>query len=104
MTRKNNYQQRVYAVVKKVPAGLVATYGQVARLAGRCTARMAGYAMAACPEDQGIPWHRVLNARGEISLRASGEPSLEQRLLLESEGVLFDRRDRVDLKRFGWRP
>jgi methylated-DNA-protein-cysteine methyltransferase-like protein len=84
----------------------VVTYGQVAAevgLPGR--ARQVGYAMAACPDDEDIPWHRVINARGEISRRAGGRAFERiQRVLLEAEGVAFDERDRVDLERFGWSP
>ena len=97
---------RYYDVVRRVPRGRVATYGQVASEAGLPgRARQVGYAMAACPDDDRIPWHRVINARGEISRRAGGR-SFEriQRVLLEAEGVVFDARDRVDLDRFGWDP
>jgi methylated-DNA-protein-cysteine methyltransferase related protein len=97
---------RYYDVVRRIPRGRVATYGQVAAEAGSPGhARQAGYAMAACPQDADVPWHRVINARGEISRRA-GERAFEriQRALLEAEGVRFDRRDRVDLDRFGWNP
>jgi alkylated DNA nucleotide flippase Atl1 len=95
---------RVYAVVRRIPRGRVATYGQVARLAGGCTARQAGYAMAALPEGSGVPWHRVVNAKGEISVRSRDQDgALVQRVLLEREGVRFDRRGRLDLSRVGWR-
>jgi methylated-DNA-protein-cysteine methyltransferase-like protein len=96
--------ERIYAVVRRIPRGKVATYGQVARLAGRCTPRQAGYAMAALPSASGVPWHRVVNARGEISARSRDrDGELIQRVLLEKEGVRFDRRGRLDLARFGWR-
>ncbi|MFH2007109.1 MAG: MGMT family protein [bacterium] len=98
-----SYRERVWEVVRAIPPGQVATYGQLARLAGRCTARMAGYALAAVPDGSGIPWHRVVNAQGRISVRSSGEPSVRQRLLLEAEGVVFDPGGRIDLRRFGWR-
>lgn len=98
----------IYAVVKKIPRGKVATYGQLAALAGMPRrARQAGYALAVTPENVKIPWHRVINAQGRISLRRrhwdSGSDDL-QRILLEAEGVIFDRGGRVDLKRFRWRP
>lgn len=97
---------RYYDVVRRVPPGRVVTYGQVAAEAGLPgRARQVGYAMAACPDEGGIPWHRVINARGEISRRAGGRTFERiQRALLESEGVVFDARDRVDLDRFGWSP
>ena len=87
----------------RIPRGRVATYGQVAEVArlGRA-ARQVGYALHALPEGSDVPWHRVVNARGEISLRASGW-EVPQRALLEREGVRFDARGRIDLARFGWR-
>ncbi len=95
--------ERIYAVVRRVPRGRVATYGQVALLAGLANgARQAGYALHALPPHSAVPWHRVLGASGRISLR---EPAgrVTQQLLLEGEGVRFDAAGRVDLRRFGWR-
>jgi methylated-DNA-protein-cysteine methyltransferase-like protein len=99
---------RVWAAVKRIPRGKVATYGQIAALIGMPRhARQAGYALAATPENMKIPWHRVLNAQGRISLRLkhwdSGSDDL-QRILLEAEGIIFDEDKRVDLKRFRWLP
>ena len=98
----------VWAAVKRIPRGSVATYGQIAALAGIPRhARQAGYAIAATPESLKIPWHRVINAQGRISLRLkhweSGSDDL-QRILLEAEGVIFDGSGRVDLKIFRWQP
>ena len=100
--------QRFYAVVKKIPRGRVATYGQIAALAGMPRhARQAGQALAATPEGMNIPWHRVINAQGRVSLRLrnwhSGSDDF-QRILLEAEGVEFDAGARVNLKRFQWQP
>lgn len=100
--------ERVWAVVKRIPRGKVATYGQIAALAGMPRhARQAGYALAATPANKKIPWHRVINAQGKISLRLkhwdSGSDDL-QRILLEAEGVQFDSDGKVDLKRFRWQP
>lgn len=94
--------QRIYAVVRHIPPGQVATYGQVAKIVGGCTARGVGYAMAALPCDTDVPWHRVINGQGRISLRTSGDGSIEQRQLLEAEGVHFDRQGRVDFNEAGW--
>jgi methylated-DNA-protein-cysteine methyltransferase-like protein len=93
---------RIYAAVRKVPRGRVATYGQIATLAGLPGhARQVGYALHAL-KDGRVPWHRVVNAQGCISARAD-EPggSLLQRMRLEQEGVEFDARGRIDLRRFG---
>lgn len=97
--------KRIYAVVRRIPPGRVATYGQVAALAGLAgRARQVGYALHALPEETPLPWHRVINARGEVSPRA--EPGREgfQRFLLEEEGIELDLAGRVDLERFGWPP
>ena len=98
----------VWAAVMRIPRGRVATYGQIAALAGMPRhARQAGYALAATPANKKIPWHRVINAQGKISLRLKhwegGSDDL-QRILLEAEGVLFDSTGKVDLKRFRWQP
>ncbi|MCG6909705.1 MAG: MGMT family protein [Deltaproteobacteria bacterium] len=94
--------ERVYELVGLIPAGQVATYGQIAGYIDRCTPRMVGFAMAATPEGRDIPWHRVINSRGMISIRANGERDMMQRLLLEAEGVHFDEQGRVDLDKAGW--
>lgn len=93
----------IYATVRRIPRGRVASYGQVARVAGLTNAaRQVGYALHALPSGSTVPWHRVLNAEGAISLR--NEHALTQRMLLTREGVRFDSRGRVDLERQGWRP
>jgi len=95
---------RIYAVVRRVPKGRVATYGQIAELAGLPRqARQVGYALAAL-RDRRVPWHRVINARGEISARAERGPEQLQRLLLEREGVAFDPKGRIALARHLWQP
>ena len=95
---------RIYAVVRRIPKGRVATYGQVAELAGiPGRARQVGYALHALPGTTAVPWHRVLNARGALSLRRSAG-QIAQRMLLEREGVRFDAGGRVALERVRWRP
>lgn len=102
------FNAQVWAMVRKVPAGKVATYGQIAGLLAvpegmnprdyqAFSPRWVGGAMAACPE--GVPWQRIINSQGKISPRPGAE---EQRRLLEEEGVEFNARDRVDLKRYQW--
>ncbi|MFQ5995739.1 MAG: MGMT family protein [Acidiferrobacterales bacterium] len=93
---------RIYAVVRRIPPGKVATYGQVAAIAGSCTPRTVGYAMAAVPIGTDIPWHRVINHEGRVSKRRGGG-ELRQRKMLEAEGVWFDAQGRVDFERVGWR-
>jgi methylated-DNA-protein-cysteine methyltransferase-like protein len=91
-------------VVRRIPPGRVATYGQVAALAGLPRqARLVGYALHAVADGSDVPWHRVINAQGRISLRAEGPGgSVLQRLRLEQEGVRFDARGRVALEEYGW--
>ena len=93
---------QIYNMVHQIPPGKVATYGQIAKIVDRCTARMVGYAMAALPTGTDVPWQRVINHRGEISQRTHGDGSLRQRKLLEAEGIQFDKRGRVDLKKGRW--
>lgn len=95
----------IYAVVRKIPRGKVATYGQVARLAGLPRrARLVGYALSALGEDRSVPWHRVVNAQGRVSRRSEPMFEQQQRGLLEREGVEFSRSGRVMLARFQWTP
>ena len=96
---------RIYAVVRRIPRGRVATYGQVAALAGLGGhARQVGYALHALATERAVPWHRVVNARGQISPRAEPGGDQIQRQLLEREGVNFDTADRLKLGRYCWRP
>ena len=104
--RPNGVHEAFHRIVRCIPEGRVATYGQIAALAERPrNARQVGYALARLKDDR-VPWHRVVNARGEVSERGVDllESVDQQRFLLEEEGVLFDRRGRIDLDRFGWTP
>lgn len=97
--------QRIYRVVRRIPKGRVATYGQVASLAGLAGhARQVGYALHALPQGSIVPWHRVVNAAGRISTRATPGGELVQRILLEREGIPLDARGAVPLDRHLWRP
>ena len=105
MTGTDSRWERFYEVIREIPHGRVLTYGEVAARAGLPGyARQVGYALHALPEHSPVPWHRVVNARGEISLRG-GQPgtTLPQRFRLEAEGVQFDGGGRISLKLFGWR-
>jgi len=102
--RVNANYARIYRAVKRIPRGRVATYGQIADLAGlEGHARQVGYALHALPDSVKVPWHRVINARGEVSPRTTNDSHELQRLLLEGEGVRFDAKGRVDLKKYQWR-
>ena len=98
---RESFYRRVYALVSQVPEGRVVTYGQVAAALGdRRQARTVGWAMRVCPAH--VPWHRVVNAKGRISIRPLHRGFNPQRALLEDEGVVFDDNDCIDLDRFGW--
>lgn len=93
--------EQIYEMVCTVPEGKVATYGQIARMIGRPRlARQVGYALAALPDDHDVPWHRIVNAKGEISLRAKFGYEDYQRILLEDEGIELTRLGKIDLARF----
>jgi methylated-DNA-protein-cysteine methyltransferase-like protein len=95
---------RIYAVVRRIPRGRVATYGQVARLAGLSNAaRQVGYALHALAGTTAVPWHRVINSAGRISL-PPGSGGLEQRFRLLAEGIMVGESGRVSLSRYQWRP
>ena len=97
----SDLHERICNVVALIPAGRVATYGQVAQLAGLGgQARLVGYALYA--SDRPLPWHRVINARGEISPRGDSYSEMIQYQLLANEGVKFDKWGRISLKRFRW--
>jgi methylated-DNA-protein-cysteine methyltransferase-like protein len=93
--------QRILALVRQIPQGQVATYGQIAWYEGHATPRMVGYAMAGLPHDTDIPWQRVINSQGGISPRG-GDGALHQRERLLAEGIEFDDEGRVSFARYGW--
>jgi methylated-DNA-protein-cysteine methyltransferase-like protein len=97
--------ERIYAAVRKIPRGRVTTYGAIARLSGlEGQARLVGYALSALPQSTTVPWHRVINAQGKLSLeRSASGAGLTQRIRLEREGVRVDAAGRVVLARYGWR-
>ena len=98
----------IYDIVRQVPRGRVATYGQIARIAGRCSAQMVGFALAALASfrdreaSADVPWQRIINAKGMISPHGFGMGSQVQRDLLEEEGIVFNKLGIIDLAVFGW--
>jgi methylated-DNA-protein-cysteine methyltransferase related protein len=107
---RDEFNRKVWALVRQIPPGMVSTYGQIASYLPpppgmdpksylAFGARWVGGAMADCPQD--VPWQRVINSKGKVSLRPGGGGNL-QRELLEGEGVEFDEHERVDLKRYAW--
>jgi methylated-DNA-protein-cysteine methyltransferase-like protein len=95
---------RIYAIVRRIPRGRVTTYGTVARLAGLAgQARLVGYALSALDASTAVPWHRVINAQGRISLTDANGARTEQALRLAREGVLVSASGAVPLATYGWR-
>jgi methylated-DNA-protein-cysteine methyltransferase-like protein len=102
------FNEKVWDIVRQIPPGRVTSYGQIAAMIpppermdpksyDAFAARWVGGAMAACPKD--VPWQRVINSQGKLSLRSGAE---QQHMLLMDEGVVFNDCGRVDLKKFGW--
>jgi len=101
-----SFNQLVYALVRHIPYGKVLNYGRVAELLGLPHgAREVGWAMSALKgDDQSVPWHRVVNAQGRVSIKGSPEGAAEQRARLEAEGIVFDERGYLDMQRYLWKP
>ena len=105
MQSSPDIDQRIWQVVALIPPGRVATYGEVARQAGLPgAARRVGRALRTLPAGTRIPWHRVINAGGRLSLPAGGASHRTQRKRLEREGIAFRANGSIDLRRFGWVP
>jgi methylated-DNA-protein-cysteine methyltransferase-like protein len=96
--------RRISTAVRRIPEGRVSTYGRIAKLAKAPSPRVVGYAMANLGEGSDVPWQRVVNHKGEISLRKVGIGSgeLRQRQALEAEGIYLNLKGRIDLKKYGW--
>ena len=102
---KHSFFERVYRVVRRIPVGRVASYGQIAALLGQPrAARTVGWALSSLSPAAAreVPWQRVINSAGRISISRMDLSAELQRQLLEEEGVEFDRLDHVDMRRFGW--
>ena len=100
---KTSYEN-IYKFIKQIPLGHIATYGQVAKLAGiPRQARQVGYALSALRNIE-VPWHRVVNAKGEISQRSNSDYEKLQRTLLEEEGIVFNSDGKISLTSYRWIP
>jgi methylated-DNA-protein-cysteine methyltransferase-like protein len=100
---RNTLFEQVYRIVRCIPPGKVATYGQIAQILGMPhAARTVGWALRALSEDDDVPWQRVINARGTVSFGEGSPGAAIQRGLLEEEGVVFDEKGRIDLSIYGW--
>lgn len=98
----SSFYIRAIEIIKKIPKGKVATYGQIAKFAGNPQgSRQIARILHSSSEKHELPWHRVINSKGRISLNPGDGYEL-QKMLLENEGIQFDENDRIDLSRFGW--
>ena len=100
---KSPIYQQIHEIIRLIPVGKVATYGQIADIVGGCTARMVGYATSAIPFDSDIPWQRVINFQGGISTRSGGSGEILQQKLLKAEGIQFDQNGRTNLELYRWK-
>ncbi len=100
--KEKSLYEIIYAMIRKIPKGKVATYGQIARLCGFPEhARLVGYALHNLKSNSGVPWQRVINSKGMISLRRNTGAYKRQKKILELEGVKF-RNEKIDLVKYGF--
>ncbi|MDH4212106.1 MAG: MGMT family protein [candidate division WOR-3 bacterium] len=98
------FYERVVKIIRSIPGGKIATYGQIADYAGNPrAAREVAYILHSSSDKEKLPWHRVINSKGSISLKRGRGYELQKKML-EDEGVVFDDEDHVDLLRFRWQP
>jgi methylated-DNA-protein-cysteine methyltransferase-like protein len=101
---ENNYRERVYEIVRQIPAGRVMTYGQIAEILGEgYTPRTVGYVMYGA-DSENVPWQRVINSQGACSTGKMTMPVNLQQDMLQSEGVVFSDKGKCDLKKYLWNP
>jgi methylated-DNA-protein-cysteine methyltransferase-like protein len=99
----SQFFQQVYSIMRCIPPGKVASYGQIAAMLGNPrAARTVGWALHALPEGSDLPWHRVINVQGRVSTSCQEHEASEQRRRLEAEGVVFGPDDRVDMSVYRW--
>ena len=106
MPEKSHLYENIYEVIRRIPPGKVASYGQIAKIVGSCSARMVGYALAALKSNvavDDVPWQRVINSQGRVSVHGDGYGNAIQVELLRQEGVTFDSQGRVDWNIAGWK-
>ena len=99
---ENNLFERILAIIKQIPKGKIATYGQIATMVGIQNPRLVGFALASQKEDTEVPWFRVINSKGESSFPAESDGFKIQYSLLINEGIIFDDKNRINLKQFRW--
>jgi methylated-DNA-protein-cysteine methyltransferase-like protein len=104
MTDNTHKKEHIWQVINQIPSGKVASYGQVATLAGLPrAARLVGHTLNRLPAGSKIPWHRVINSQGKISLPLGSDQYLEQRRRLTEEGITFTK-NKISFAKHGWKP
>ncbi len=101
-TKKGKLFHMILDIVLQIPKGKVATYGQIATIAGTQNPRLVGFALATLKEGTDVPWFRVINSKGEISFPEQSDGFKIQYSLLQKEGIIFDTKNRINLEQFGW--
>lgn len=104
MKQMTEFSAKVIALIRKVPAGKIATYGQIAKLAGKPQgARGVAWILNSSSKAHKLPWQRILNSSGKISFPVDSAEYRKQRKLLENEGIVFGDKGQIDLKKFQWK-
>ena len=103
LAKKGQLFQKILDIVQQIPKGKVATYGQIAFIAGTQNPRLVGFALATLKEGTDIPWFRVINSKGKISFPEQSDGFKIQYSLLQNEGIIFDTNNQINLKQFGWK-
>ena len=104
LVKEGQLFRNILDIVKQIPKGKVATYGQIAFIAGTQNPRLVGYALASLKEGTDIPWFRVINSKGKISFPEQNDGFKIQYSLLQNEGIIFDANNGINLKQYGWEP
>lgn len=101
---RETFSERVLKLIQKIPTGKVATYGQIAALAGKPQgSRAVAWLLHSCSESHRLPWQRVLNSKGKISFPAGSKEHRKQKMLLKDEGVVFTKNETLDLSLYQWK-
>lgn len=101
--QKGKLFYKILTTVQQIPKGKIATYGQIATIAGTQNPRLVGFALATLKEGTDVPWFRVINSKGKISFPDQSDGFKIQYSLLQNEGIIFDSKDRINLEQFGWK-
>ena len=101
--KKRQLFKIILEIIKQIPSGRVATYGQIAAMAGTQNPRLVGFALAGLKEGTEIPWFRIINSKGKISFPEGSEGFDIQYSLLQNEGIIFDAKNRINFEQFGWK-